>query len=117
MNRVIPGLEHVEGREFIYIQHVSDETFVMITKSALALRPQTSMPQSGGVIEELVRIILKNNISLLGMSYKGDIDGWRNIFTEYCVQSNRIYGFIRNNKLVLSTGSEYLLSDINVVYE
>jgi len=72
------------------------------------------MPTAGGAIEEKTRIKLPDGVSMVGISYKGDIEGWRKRFIEICAASGRRYGFIKDGRLVMSTGEAPVLQDLEV---
>ncbi|MGN6548215.1 MAG: hypothetical protein ACTHK7_24480 [Aureliella sp.] len=89
MNRTIPGMVEVEGREFFYVETLAREGFDEILDEALAGSPELPFPKFGGVIEEKVRILLDDGISLRGISYKGDLAGWRRKLVAYCNTTHR----------------------------
>ena len=115
--REIPGTTEVEGREFFYIQDFDIEDFHKFVDAAFDITPDIPSPTHGGAIEEKVRISLANGISMMGFSYKGDIDGWRAKFVGYCKSTNRLYGFGRNSRLFLSSGEELFLDSLDVTFE
>lgn len=114
MNRCIPGTEEVTGREFIYIESPADEDFQQLITSVFANVADVELPTTGGVVEERARIFLEKDRSLLGISYKGDIDGWRAKLIKFCGESGRVYGFIKEYRLVLSNGASPLLEELSV---
>lgn len=116
MIRSIPGTIEVPGREFIYIEAAENETFSTLLDEAMEARPNVPMPDSGGVIEERVRVSLSDSVSLLGMSYKGDVEGWRNMLTTYCASRGKMWGIAKKGILFVSDGSEVPLSHANVTF-
>ena len=117
MNRTIPGMIEVEGREFFYIETVAGDGFDEILDEALAGSPDLPLPNSGGVIEEKVRILLDGNTSLLGISYKGDLAGWKAKLVAFCNTKHRKWGTVSRQKVELSDGRELDLGKCNVVFE
>jgi len=117
MQRPIPGVQQVQGREFMYIESAANETFHQLANSVSAVCPLIAIPRSGGAGEEKVRITLNNGISFMGISYKGDIEGWRSRFVELCKASGRKYGFIKEGRLCLSDGSSPLIEELKISFE
>lgn len=99
----------------MYIESAVNETFHQLVASASCL--ELSMPKSGGAMEERVRIKLGDGTSLMGISYKGDVDGWRKRFVGICAASARKYGVVSDGRLVLSDGSSPLLEELDVSFE
>ena len=117
MQRTIPGMIEVEGREFFYVQMLLEEGFDEIIDEALAGSPELPLPKSGGVIEEKVTILLDPKTSLLGISYKGDLVGWRTKLVAYCNAKHRMWGIVSRQKLMLSNGGELDLGECNVRFD
>jgi hypothetical protein len=117
MRRSIPGTQDVRDREFMYIESPANETFHQLADSVSAVRPEIAKPSSGGAGEEKIRIKLKDGTSLMGISYKGDIEGWRRRFVGFCVVSARNYGSIREGRLFLSDSSSPLLEELEINFE
>lgn len=117
MQRTIPGMIEVEGREFFYVQVLFGEGFGEIIDGALAGSPELPLPKSGGVIEEKVTILIDPKTSLLGISYKGDLVGWRTKLVAYCNAKHRKWGIVSRQKLMLSNGEELDLGECNVRFD
>ena len=117
MQRTIPGMFEVEGREFFYVQMLLEEGFDEIIDEALAGSPELPLPKTGGVIEEKVTILLDPKTSLLGISYKGDLVGWRTKLVAYCNAKHRKWGIVSRQKLMLSNGEELDLGECNVRFD
>jgi hypothetical protein len=112
----VPGTEKTQGREFMYIESAEGETFHRLVNQAFDAR-SVARPKAGGTVEEKVRINLKDRVSLIGISYNGDIEGWRAGFVGFCVASGRKYGLIRDRRLLLSDDSSPLLEELEVIFE
>jgi hypothetical protein len=117
MRRTVPGTQEVIGREFIYVQSDASETFHQLANSISSLRPSIAIPRSGGAGEEKVSIKLKDGTYLMGISYKGDIEGWRTRFVRFCETSGRKYGFIKGGRLSLSDGFCCSIEDLEIRFE
>jgi hypothetical protein len=117
MKRTIPGMIEVEGREFFYVETRDRERFRTVIDEALAGSPELPLPKSGGVIEEKVTILLDPKTSLLGISYKGDLVGWRTKLVAYCNAKHRKWGIVSRPKLMLSNGEELDLGECNVRFD
>jgi len=53
---------------------------------------KTPVPKSGGAISENTIITLPNGKRLFGLSYKGDIQGWRAELEQCCQALNILWG-------------------------
>lgn len=75
------------------------------------------MPQSGGVLEEKARLVLPDKTSLLAVSFKGDLLGWRNKILGYCAEKGLKWAVIKEQFLAPSDGPEIPLTDCQVEFE
>jgi hypothetical protein len=117
MRRPLPGTQEVRGREFMYVESAESETFHQLVNLISANCPAVATPRFGGAIEEKVRVTLKNGISLIGISYKGDIEGWRARFVGFCEASGRKYAFIKQGRFSLSDGLSCSIEDLEIRFE
>ena len=117
MINIIPGTEPEEGREFFYIEVRPGEGFREAIDDALSLCPDVPMPKDGGVIEEKARIILESGQRRLGISYRGDVEGWKAKLIAYCHEKERLCGIVKGGVLAFSNGNELQLAECNVVFE
>jgi len=101
----------------MYIESKESETFHQLANSISAVCPSIAIPRSGGAIEEKVRVKVKNEISLLGISYKGDVQGWRERFVKFCEASGRKYAFIKQGRLSISDGSSFSIEELEICFE
>ena len=101
----------------MYIEGRENETFHQLANSISALCPSIVVPRSGGAIEEKVRVKLKNGDSLIGISYKGDVEGWRARFVGYCEASKRKYGLVKQGRLFLSNGFSSSIEELEITFE
>lgn len=117
MRNTAPGIETAPGREVFYVECKSAEDFDFVLDNALAANPDIPMPKDGGAIEEKARLKLKDGRSLLALSYRGDVTGWRNKLVAYCVASSRLWGIARSNRLPLSNDTEIALQSAEIEFE
>lgn len=117
ISRTIPGSIDVDEREFFYVEIRSDERFRTVIDEALAGSPVVPLPKSGGVVDEKTRILLDESSSLLGISYKGDLEGWRAKLVAYCKAKNRKWGIASRQILTLSDGTEHSLFECKVIFD
>lgn len=122
INRHIPGTIKVEGREYLYI---SDDGEDLFTKGGRTVKGQSlfdkvnslfKIAQSGGVISENCKLRLPTNELFHGLSYKGDIEGWRKQIEQGAEQLGLLTGEISENNIELSDGRIYALSDCKVEF-
>lgn len=117
MTRTIPGTIEVDGREFFYLEAEEGIDFHQMINAVLSSNHDIPMPKDGGVIEEKTRILLDDGISLLAISYKGDLAGWRQNLIAFCEIQNCKWGIASKNKLILSDQIEINLRECNVIFE
>lgn len=109
--RKIPGTTVVEGREYRYIScgHNNADIPALFKKVVRVVNPP--LAASGGVMNEGCKVTLPSEECYFAVSYKGDIEGWR----QQIEQGARILGFsvakVSQNKLFLDNGNEVLLSE------
>ena len=114
--RAIPGTQEVRGREFMYIESREGETFHQIVDRAFDAR-LIARPKAGGAVEQNAQIKLKDGACLMGISYNGDIAGWRAGFVGFCGAVGRKYGSVKQGRLFLSDGSCLSLEELEVIFE
>ena len=73
--RRVPGMYLVEGREFCYVSNKSQVKFGELFHNLFNVPP--IIPQNGGALIEGCKITLPNGDIFEAVSYKGDIEGWR----------------------------------------
>ncbi len=122
LNRNIPGTIEIEGREHLYISDDGDNFF---TKKDRALKKQSlfdkvtsqfELAQSGGVISENCKLWLPTEELFHGLSYKGDIVGWRKQIEKGAEKLGLLTGKIISDNIHLSDGRVYNLSDCKVEF-
>lgn len=73
--RRVPGAYFVEGREYRYVSNKNQVKFGKLFHELFNVPP--SIPQNGGALIEGCKITLPNGDIFEAVSYKGDIEGWR----------------------------------------
>jgi hypothetical protein len=105
MIRNIPGTINVEGREFVYIECRSKEAFVEIFPKIITIAGG-DLPKKGGMINENATITLPDGKQLYGLSYKGDLKGWRSKIVGCCKKLDSMWGEIEKDNIKLSNGEK-----------
>lgn len=117
MKREIPGITPVQWREYRY---VSDDGTYKFSKKGLfhKLTNQIDPPiaKDGGAITENCKLWLPSGELFHALSYKGDIDGWRSQIELGANQLNLIVGKIIKEKIILSDGRQFNLSECKVEF-
>lgn len=72
----LPGFSPVEGREHRYVE-VTPEVGSDRGWLARFLQVDAPLPGGGGCVEEGVLLRTAEGVAFLGLSYRGDIPGWR----------------------------------------
>jgi hypothetical protein len=117
VNRQIPGTIQVEGREFLYLEISSGNEFSELMDRIFISCPTVPQPRSGGVLGENVWITLGDNTVLFGISYKGDLEGWRKKILAFCKENGRRFAIPSSDGLMFADGSAVPFSDCKVVLE
>lgn len=73
--RRVPGTYLVEGREYRYVSNKRQVKFGKLFHELCSVPP--AIAQNGGALIEGCKITLPNGDIFEAVSYKGDIDGWR----------------------------------------
>jgi hypothetical protein len=72
----LPGVAPVEGREFCYVQGKEVKSFQRLFPK-ITSHAKIGLPHHGGMIEENAIIGTPDGRLFFGLSYAGDIEGWR----------------------------------------
>lgn len=115
MTRQIPGtIPLEEGREFRYIQGNQINRFEKELFNQLFDSVTEPLAKHGGVISENCVITTPNKNIFYGISYRGDIDGWRKDFECGAHNLSLLFAWIENNNLIDSSGKEHPLSECDI---
>jgi len=117
VNRSIPGTVEEPGREFLYVGVMPGEDFPQFVEKAFSACSSTPVPTNGAILEEKIWISLPDKTQLLGLSYRGDLHGWRNKVPQFCEQEGRIYGIPTKDAFLLSDGTVLPFRNCEVVFE
>ncbi|MGC7560398.1 hypothetical protein [Pasteurella sp. PK-2025] len=116
MRTQIPGTAPLEeGREFRYIEYSTIKKFEKELFYQLFNLEQRNAT-NGGVISENCEITTKNGIKFYGISYRGDIIGWRKDFEQSASNLELRYAKINNNQLIDSKGNIYPLDECRIEF-
>lgn len=107
----LPGYQKVEGIEVSYIQTSQSDDFNKVTTF---IKP--FLPKSGGVSEDGCYIITPQGERLYAVVYHSDIEGWREQIEQGAEQLGLLTGKISENKIELSDGRIYALSDCKIEF-
>ena len=103
LQREIPGTIFVEGREFWYIEEQGLNEFdALFKKLVRAIDPP--LAKSGGVITGGCELTLPDKRRFHAISYKGDLEGWRNQIVEGAKKIGISIAKIEDKMLVVSSG-------------
>lgn len=117
IKREVPGMILVEWRECRYISDDGNDKFVenglfkKVTNEIIPL-----IPTSGGVISENCKLWTPDGKLFHAISYKGDLNGWREQIEKGAENLGLITGAIIHEKLVLTTGEYYDIEDCNIEF-
>ena len=114
-NRQAPGLVPVEHREVRYVQDRNEEPFESLFKRLVRHIDPPAMKDGGAVIEGCV-ITLPTARRFQALSYRGDIEGWRQQVTQGAAELKVTLGRIVDDNLMLDDGSLYKLADCQVEF-
>lgn len=118
MSRSVPGFGEIEeGREFLYVEVRGRETFRRLIDGAMASNPHIPPPRSGGTLEEKAHLRLPDGSSFLGLSYIGDLAGWREKIVTFCQETQRRWAAPCNESIAVSDGSKIALASCAVTLE
>jgi hypothetical protein len=115
--RKIPGTFITECREYRYISDDGHDKFFrngLFKKLTSQINPP--IPKNGGTITENCKLWLPSGELLHALSYRGDIDGWREQIEQGAAQLGLFAGKIAGDKITLSDGRYYELSDCKVEF-
>ena len=123
INRHIPGTIKVEGREFLYVADDGEDFFRKKKRSKVKKESLFSkltslffMAKEGGALTENCKIWLPTNELFHGLSYKGDIEGWRKGITLGANHLGLLIAKISGENIEISDGRIYALSDCKVEF-
>ena len=113
MKRPLPGTVAVDGKEFLYFEAQDEEHF---TDVFFNFREYGGgeLPQSGGAVEQGAIIHLPDGRHMFGVSYHGDLEGWRKDIESICEALGLEMGRIEGRAIRLSSGEKIALEDCRI---
>lgn len=72
---IVPGAKVIPGREFRYLSFAGADPEAWYEKVVYAVSPP--IPTDGSAMFEACTIALPSGETFFGLSYKGDLEGWR----------------------------------------
>ncbi|SFD74055.1 hypothetical protein SAMN04489722_1243 [Algibacter lectus] len=116
-NREIPGKIIIENSEVKYISDDGNDNFVN-NKNGLfdLITSQFEIAKYGGIISENCKLTLPNGELFHSLSYRGDIEGWREEIDLGAEKLKLITGKVINDKIELSDGRNFKLSDCKIEF-
>ena len=114
--RIVPGTQKSEVREFCYISNKNQEKFeVFFDKLVSHVTPPIA--KNGGVMINGCKITLPNGEVFEAISYKGDIEGWRLQIKKGAKALNAKLACIDSDCLMLEDNQSFPLIDCKVDFE
>jgi len=113
--RELPGTIEVAGREFVYVEYDSIRKFKKVFHKMFE-KSGAPMPEAGGMLSHNVCIRVPGGQLFFGVSYKGDIPGWRAIVHGFCESGNLRWATITDGRIVLSDGQSFELGECEIQF-
>lgn len=107
--REIPGISKGDKWNYIYILDDGYNDSSRLFDKLCNAKSQTAT--AGSIGTEAFRIHLPTKEIFHGLSYKGDLEGWRNDIIAAANVLNLLTAEIKDNKIIISNGREYKLSE------
>lgn len=111
--RKLPGTIPISGKEFLYFQD-NGEKDIGKQILALAAKIKPHIPKGGGIISQASRIRLSDGMLFHGISYRGDIEGWRRQMEEGAKALDLLLAKIHGESIVISDGRSVALADCEI---
>lgn len=103
----LPGVRTHKEREFRYVEIASERGWFHKFVEGEDL-PQ---PTHGGCIEERIALRTPDGREFAGLSYRGDLEGWRLLIEALAHQRGGLVAHIQGSELICKDGPRYQLSD------
>ena len=116
MERNIPGTINIVGREFCYIEDDGKDKFEEELFDKVTSPYEFTNAKDGGIISENCKLWIPTNELFHGLSYKGDVDGWRKDIFDGAKKLNLLIGNINGENIELSDGRIYPLTKCKVEF-
>jgi hypothetical protein len=114
--RQVPGLVPVEYREVRYVEDRGEEPFKKFFERLVRHVNPPVMKDGGALIEGCV-LTLPTKRRFQALSYRGDIEGWRQQVAQGAAALNASLGQLVDGVLVLNDGASYRLADCLIEFD
>jgi hypothetical protein len=109
--RPIPGQVPVQGREFLYVEHASEDSFQQMFDDIGAFIEASVQPlPRGGLITTNAVLTLPSGESLFGLSFKGDVDRWEDGILRFAEARRLLTAKIQGSNVITRDGKTCPLS-------
>ncbi|MBV1790832.1 hypothetical protein KQ940_22450 [Marinobacterium sp. D7] len=108
--RKVPGTSVVEGREYRYVSCGCDNDIAALFKK-LIRKVDPPLATSGGAVNDGCKVTLPSGECYFAVSYKGDIDGWRQQIEQGAAALGLSVAKISQSGFLLDDGNEIPLSE------
>jgi hypothetical protein len=116
VERQIPGLVPATHREVRYVEDRNEEPFEVLFRRLVRHVNPPVMKDGGTLIEGCV-LTLPTGRRFQALSYRGDIEGWRQQILQGAVALDVRVGQLVEGELVLDDGTSYTLADCQVEFD
>ena len=113
--RKIPGTFVDVDREYRYVSDDGENDFSKLFKK-LTMHQNPRKATDGGAITENCKIKLPDGSIFHGLSYRGDIEGWREDIEQQARMLSLLTAKIQDDKVEVSDGRSFSLSDCTVEF-
>ncbi len=114
--RQVPGVVPVDHREVRYVEENGNDPFEAFFRRLVRHVNPPVMKDGGALIEGCV-LTVPGGRRFQALSYRGDIEGWRQQVTQGAAALNTTLGRMVDGNLVLDDGSSYKLADCQVEFD
>jgi len=114
--RQVPGLVPRPQREFWYFE-IQGEQSIENQFGQLVWFIDPPLLKNGGAILEGCELTTPTGRRFRGLSYKGDLEGWRQQVVQGGAGLNVTLGQIVNGALALNDGSSFVIEDCQVKFD
>lgn len=113
--RTVPGLNPVEGVEFVYYQDDKKVKPKKLFKSLLdGVNPRSA--KKGGRVSDSCNVVFPDGSLFRAMSYHGDLEGWRRDIEVGAKILGLLLARIESDQFIISDGRSIPLSDCKIEF-
>jgi hypothetical protein len=103
------------SREVVFVESITDGDVSCILNGLATADPDLPAPQSGGIIEDGTLLVSKSGKRFWGVSYRGDLRGWRDLLAAYCKKANLKWGIVKGKHLQMSDGHVLPIDECTII--